>query len=187
MKKPRRSDRTGPILALLLVLLIVGSSGAGGRAPIPDSQVCSNPFYLEAAGDIPWPGAFGFCKQPVTPADLLCRAGADPRTWHETIAHDAHPLTPGTRVVFRTRDKAPRLLYETMDAFTRLTLDMPVPVNRSTAEELMALPGVGPSLAQSIVEQRSRMNGFDNEEDLLSVYGIGTQTLKRLRPLVCIP
>ena len=187
MKTPRRSERKGPVLALLLVLLSVGSIGAIVDAPVADSPACDAPFYLEAAGDVPWPGVFGFCKQPVTPASLLCRAGADPRTRPELRDFDTTPLAPGTRVVFRTRDRETRLLRESMSAFTRLTLGMPVPVNRVSAEELMALPGVGPALARSIVEQRNRMKGFDGETDLLSVHGIGTRTLERLRPLVCIP
>lgn len=187
MKKPGRSDRTEPILTLLLLLLAVGWTGAIAGVPAGDSPACDPPLYLEAAGDVPWPGVFSFCRQPVTPAVLLHRAGADPRIQFKAADFDARPLASGTRVVFQIRDGEPRMLRKPMSAFTRLTLGMPVPVNRVSTEELTALPGVGPSLARSIVEQRDRMNGFEGKADLLAVHGIGPRTLERLRPLVCIP
>ena len=187
MKTSRRGSPTGPILALLLVLLAMGSFGAIVDAPAAHSPACDTPIYIEAAGDVPWPGVYGFCKQPVDAAALLRRAGADPRIRSKAEDLDTRPLDPGTRVVFQVRDGELRMRRESMNAFNRLTLGMPVPVNCVSVEELTALPGVGPSLARSIVEQRSRMNGFHSDTDLLDVYGIGTRTLERLRPLVRIP
>jgi len=187
MKTSRRDNRTGPILALLLVLLAIGSSRGVVDAPAAHSPVCDTPLYVEAAGDVPWPGVYGFCEQPVEAAALLSRTGADSRTRSEAEDLDTRPLAPGTRVVFQIRDGELRMLRESMNAFNRLTLGMPVPVNCVSTEELTALPGVGPSLARSIAAQRNRMNGFESEADLLTVHGIGTRTLERLRPLVCIP
>ena len=59
-----------------------------------------------------------------------------------------------------------------------------VSLNRSEAEELERLPGVGPALARRIVELRTARGGFGSPEELLDVRGIGPATLERLRPLV---
>lgn len=61
-----------------------------------------------------------------------------------------------------------------------------IPVNRATASELEALPGVGPVLAARIVEHRTRHGPFRTVEDLQAVPGIGPALLERLRPAVRI-
>ena len=54
----------------------------------------------------------------------------------------------------------------------------------NTAEwpELIQLPGIGPTLAQRIVESRRTDGPFLDHEDLLRVRGIGPRTLERIRP-----
>ncbi len=59
-----------------------------------------------------------------------------------------------------------------------------VDLNRADAAELQRLPGIGPALAERILEHRSRRGGFGSVEELLEVPGIGPATLERLRPLV---
>jgi comEA protein len=59
-----------------------------------------------------------------------------------------------------------------------------VDLNRASEAELEALPGVGPTLAQRIVEYRSRSGRFSGVDQLREVSGIGDATLERLRPLV---
>jgi competence protein ComEA len=55
-----------------------------------------------------------------------------------------------------------------------------VDVNRAGPDELQALPGIGPALAERILtERRKRM--FTSVDDLLRVPGIGPATLERLR------
>lgn len=60
----------------------------------------------------------------------------------------------------------------------------PVDVNRASAAELEALPGVGPALAERIVAHRARNGPFRSPDDLAAVSGIGPSTVSRLRPLV---
>jgi competence protein ComEA len=62
----------------------------------------------------------------------------------------------------------------------------PVDVNAAGAAELSILPGVGPSLAQAIVEDRRANGPFAQPEDLDRVRGIGPATLARLRPHVAV-
>jgi competence ComEA-like helix-hairpin-helix protein len=57
-------------------------------------------------------------------------------------------------------------------------------LNRATAEDLDGLPGVGPVLAQRILDFRRRHGRFQRVEDLRAVRGIGPRLLERLRPLV---
>jgi competence protein ComEA len=63
----------------------------------------------------------------------------------------------------------------------------PVNINTASAEQLEALPGIGPVLARRIVEFRARHGPFQRLDDLLEVQGIGPRLLERLRPLVTLP
>lgn len=53
-------------------------------------------------------------------------------------------------------------------------------VNAATARELEEIPGVGPSLARSIVEARTARGRFSSLEELDEVSGIGPKTLAKL-------
>lgn len=58
-----------------------------------------------------------------------------------------------------------------------------VRINSASARELQQLPGIGPALAQRIVDTRSR-GRFTSAEDLLRVPGIGKAKLAKLRDYV---
>ena len=62
----------------------------------------------------------------------------------------------------------------------------PLDLNRATAAELSRLPGVGPGLAQRIVEERERRGRFDSPEALRQVMGVGPKKLAALRDLVTV-
>jgi competence protein ComEA len=62
----------------------------------------------------------------------------------------------------------------------------PVNLNTATADELDALPGVGPVLARRIVEWRQAHGGFTSAEQLGEVGGVGDKRLADLLPLVTV-
>jgi len=62
----------------------------------------------------------------------------------------------------------------------------PVDVNAATAEQLTALPGIGPARAAAIVALRGERGGFRSLDELLDVKGIGPKTLARLRPYAAV-
>lgn len=62
-----------------------------------------------------------------------------------------------------------------------------IAVNRASATELEALNGIGPALAQRIIEWRDDNGGFSAIDDLLQVPGIGAKKLDGLRDQVVVP
>ncbi|MFE4048050.1 helix-hairpin-helix domain-containing protein [Streptomyces sp. YIM B13518] len=60
----------------------------------------------------------------------------------------------------------------------------PVSLNTATPDQLDALPGVGPVLAQHIVDYRTRNGGFRSVDELREVNGIGDRRFAELRNLV---
>ena len=62
----------------------------------------------------------------------------------------------------------------------------PVDLNTATAEQLDALPGIGPATAAAIVRDREAHGAFRSVSDLGRVRGIGDAKLEQLRPLVAV-
>ena len=59
-------------------------------------------------------------------------------------------------------------------------------INQASARELIALPGIGPVKAESIVEYRLTHGPFQRPNELLNVYGIGPKTLQKITPLISL-
>ncbi|MFH0883083.1 MAG: helix-hairpin-helix domain-containing protein [bacterium] len=61
-----------------------------------------------------------------------------------------------------------------------------VDINQASIEELESLPGIGPVMAERIVEWRRIHGSFQRLEDLKLVKGIGDKTFRRISPLVTV-
>jgi len=59
-----------------------------------------------------------------------------------------------------------------------------VNLNTASEEELMRLPGIGPSKARAILELRGKLGRFSRVEDLMRVKGIGRKTFRDLQPML---
>ncbi|GGU74101.1 DNA-binding protein [Streptomyces cavourensis] len=60
----------------------------------------------------------------------------------------------------------------------------PLSLSTATKEQLETLPGVGPVLAQHIIDHRTESGGFRSVDELRQVSGIGDRRFADLRPLV---
>ncbi|MGO1637587.1 MAG: helix-hairpin-helix domain-containing protein [Ancrocorticia populi] len=61
-----------------------------------------------------------------------------------------------------------------------------VNINNAGAEQLQALPGIGPKLAEAIVQWRETHGAFSAVDDLLDVPGIGSGKLEQLREFATV-
>lgn len=62
----------------------------------------------------------------------------------------------------------------------------PININLASAEQLMALPGVGPVIAARIVAEREQNGAFMHIADIVRVSGIGTATFEKLKDLIAV-
>ena len=65
-----------------------------------------------------------------------------------------------------------------------LVLAGTININAASALELEELPGIGPVLAQAIVDYREEHGSFESAEQLTEVYGIGEGKLEAMRPFL---
>ena len=61
-----------------------------------------------------------------------------------------------------------------------------VNLNTATAEQLETLPGIGPDLAQRILDYRTVNGPFKNVDGLLNVKGIGEGKLTKMRDQITV-
>ena len=59
-------------------------------------------------------------------------------------------------------------------------------LNRATDQDFDALPGIGPRLAERIMEYRQSLGVFHSLDELRAVKGIGKKKFERIRPLVTV-
>lgn len=59
-------------------------------------------------------------------------------------------------------------------------------INTAAAAQLEHLPGIGPAIAQRIVDDRTRHGRYTSIDELDRVQGIGKKTIEKLRPYVTV-
>lgn len=61
-----------------------------------------------------------------------------------------------------------------------------VNLNTATKDELVALPGIGPSKAQAIVDYRNQNGPFKSVDEVRKVRGIGAKLFEQIKPELTI-
>ena len=61
-----------------------------------------------------------------------------------------------------------------------------VNINTASLDELNGLPGIGPNLAQRIIDYRDENGPFSTIEDIMNVSGIGTSIFDEIKDLITI-
>lgn len=73
-------------------------------------------------------------------------------------------------------------IYRRLESF----IDIPLTdINHADSAAFDALPGIGPYFAAKMVEQRRRLCGYSNPEQLLDIYNFGEDRYSNLKDLVC--
>lgn len=66
------------------------------------------------------------------------------------------------------------------------TEEAPLNLNTATQAELELLPGIGPVLAQAILDYRDSFGGFSAKEQLMEVSGIGEKRYAAVEALITV-
>ena len=61
-----------------------------------------------------------------------------------------------------------------------------VNINTASAAELQTLSGIGPSMAQSIIDERTKNGAFTSVDDLMRVSGIGEKKFAKIKDCICV-
>jgi competence protein ComEA len=192
------------ILALVLVAVAWRHAAAGSPAPLRvapiapaspsrDSPAGAAPARIGAAtagatrllvvdvvGAVRRPGLVRL-RQGSRVADAIAQAGGLRRGAERAGVNFAAPVSDGQQVLVPVHGAA---VAAGGGAGAGATSAGPVSLSSATAEQLDALPGVGPVTAEKIVAYRQQHGAFRSVDELDAISGIGPSRIADLRGLV---
>jgi competence protein ComEA len=169
----------------------VASGSAPPAGALPDSAAgAAKPgvIVVDVVGQVRRPGVFRLPAGSRVEDALRAAGGLSPGA-KGTSVNRARLLSDGEQVavgVSGAPTAAPESQLSGGTARSPAVGAGTVDLNRAGAAELDALPGVGPVLAQHILEWRSAHGRFESVDDLKSVSGIGAAKFAELRNLVTV-
>ncbi|HCH65661.1 MAG: hypothetical protein CL927_20830 [Deltaproteobacteria bacterium] len=173
--RPTRPSR-GPQVRIMAALLacVVGMVWWVRQVEGPGEPVVGEGEVLvEVRGDVEAPGLYPLAS-PITVEEAVLRAGTQLRV------PDRRIVAPGTAIAVADGVATLQAMEDP------LVIGLPLDLNTATAAALVALPGVGASRAEAIVDERRLHGPFSTIDDLERVHGIGPKTVEQLRAFVMV-
>ncbi len=194
------SPLTKGVLVTALVVGVGGSLLYGiGRLQKPESgeieieTASAGKVLVHVCGEVKKPGVYRF-----EPFQRVCeaveRAGGPTDAADLNQINMAASLEDGSQLLVPTKGQAsvepPMQVYGTTTTNTSWSTPPPGPgqgvlsLNSATVQDLQKLNGIGPVIAQRIIEYRQSIGGFRSVDQLLEVPGIGPKKLAAIRAYV---
>ena len=161
--------------------------------PLPTMTPMPGPIVVYVNGQVAQPGLYEL-PALARVVDLIEMAGGFTAQAQQDVVNLALPLSDGMQVYIPAADEPglgqPPLvsgpnLAESPGGGMVAAAEL---VNINLADELalQALPGVGPAMAQRIIEYRETNGPFATIEEITNVSGIGPTRLEQLRDLITV-
>lgn len=169
--------------------LVAGSNGSATPGVIGSTPAVTGVVVVDVAGEVRRPGVRELPAGSRV-IDAIDAAGGLTRRADTTALNLARVLTDGEQVLVAGRVTEPSVPGapppSAVPSGTVTSSTSLVSINTGTLEQLDALPGIGPVLAQAIIDYRTQNGPFVSIEQLLDVSGIGDATFADLQGLVTL-
>jgi competence protein ComEA len=176
----------GVIAGFLLAgaLLVISRSPAGTPIPLLPAPTKA-PLVVQVLGAVPRPGVYEF-PEGSRVRDAIDAAGGLLTDADVSAMNLAAPLQDGQQLEIPLTGGAAGTPPPAVPATQAPTAGDLVNINTATLDQLDALPGIGPTTAQKIIDYRTAKGPFARIEDIMNVSGIGPATFDKLKDLISI-
>ena len=142
------------------------------------------PVVVYITGAVPRPGVYALPKNARV-QDAISAAGGFLAEAEKSQINLAALIEDGEKLDIPYVEGASPILSTPMPEVVTSTTEL-INLNTASALELEALPGIGPTTAQKIVDYREQNGPFINAEDIINVSGIGPGTYERIKDLITV-
>jgi competence protein ComEA len=181
---------------VLAAILLIVTRLPGGQAVTLEPAPTQAPIEIQIIGAVLKPGVYtlpdGSRVQDAVNAagGLLAQADWNSVNLAARLEDGQQiniPLLGGSTGILKasTPTRAPFTVISTMTTAT-VSPGSLVNINTATAQQLDALPGIGPVVAQSIITYRQQHGPFQHIEDIMNVPGIGPATFDSMQTLITV-
>ena len=170
------------MLIILIVSLLIASRAVkvSDNDPLPCIiQRDEENILVRVTGDVKRPGIYSIAVHEGM-NELLRKCGTVESEAGLDSEKTGIRLDSGDWIIIQSNGHGITVNKSVMPAYHRVTLGIPLDINRESAEDLTAIPGIGPSLAESIVKERERRKGFEDLNEITSVPGIGPRLREKI-------
>lgn len=126
-------------------------------------------IYVHIVGAVKNPDVY-IVKENTRLIDLIVLAGGLTKDASSESVNQASILLDGQQIYIPTKDEIEQGLISESNTVSNGTGK--ININKATMDELMTLPGIGESKAESIIAYRMNNNGFKSIEDIKNISGI---------------
>jgi competence protein ComEA len=160
---------------------------ASGDVPAPAGDNASSPATVVVAveGKVAKPGVVRL-PSGARVADALAAAGGAKAGVDTAMLNLARKVVDGELILVGITPPPGAVVATGPPAAPGAAPGGPVNLNTATLADLDTLPGVGPVLAQRILDARTAQGGFRAVSDLRKVDGIGASRYEQLKELVTV-
>ena len=135
----------------------------------PENGKNTENIFVHVCGAVKKAGVYEL-KEGARICDAITAAGGFKKTANQTILNQAQVLSDGEQVIVPLKEDKQSSNETAKMSDGNGT--QKISINHATCEELMSLPGIGESKANSIIRYREENGSFQTLEDLKKIQGI---------------
>lgn len=117
--------------------------------------------------------------------EVIELAGGFLDTADKDYLNQAAILNDGQKLHIYSKEEAATANQSISDSGAEQNPNKLVNINTATKEELMTLPGIGESKAESIIAYRQENGGFKTIEDIMKISGIKDAAFSKIKNYIC--